>query len=281
MGKAKLEIHPDPCPNLPVELGPQQRGVGSWVPDQKHTFLADYVGAARGAMQKWENRVFIDPFCGPGRIQVEGEKITRDGGALVAWHRSVWGGAPFSHVFVGDLDGSRSEACAARLTASGANAKAFTGPANETVVEMIKHIPPRSLCIAYIDPYNLEYLSMGIIEALSKLKAVDFAVHFSTMDLHRNVDFELDPSRARFDDAAPGWRDALKHCSKSALPVEFFKYWCAQIEALGLGISTAMPLVFNNSGHPIYRLVFFARHDLPHKLWGDVAKSQNKELDLF
>lgn len=281
MGKTPLDIHPDPCPNLLVEMGPQQRGVGSWVPKQKHTLLADYIGAARGAMQKWENRVFIDPFCGPGRVQVEGESITRDGGSLVAWHRSVWGKTPFSHMFVGDLDGNRSAACAARLRASGANATAFTGPAGETVIEMVKAVPQRSLCLAYIDPYNLEFLSMSIIETLAQLKNVDFAVHFSIMDLHRNVDFELDPCRARFDDAAPGWRNALKHCSKSALPGEFFQYWCKQVEELGLGISTAMPLVYNNTGHPIYRLVFFARHGLPHKLWGDVAKSKNQELDLF
>lgn len=280
MGKKKLEIFPDPCPDLIVERGPQNKGVGAWVPNQKHTILADYVGAARGAMARWPNRVFIDTFCGPGRIQVEGEKITRDGGSMVAWRRSVWGGSPYTHMFVGDLDGDRASACAQRLTKAGATATAFVGPAHKTVHQMVEQVPVGSLCLAYIDPYNLEYLSMEIIEALAKLKNVDFAVHFSIMDLIRNVDFELDPARARFDDAAPGWREKLKNHGKSTLAPAFFNYWCEHIRGLGFDISQEMPLVHNNTGHPIYRLVFFTRHDLPTKLWGDIAKGSNHNLDF-
>ena len=29
-------VHPDPCPELPIERGPNEDGVGSWVPEQKH-----------------------------------------------------------------------------------------------------------------------------------------------------------------------------------------------------------------------------------------------------
>lgn len=278
--KFEVEIHPDPCPDLIIEKGPINKGVGRWVPEQKHVFLAKYVGAAREAMKKWPNRVFIDPFCGPGRIQVEGEAFTRDGGALVAWRASVKGGAPFTRMLIGDLDKDRAEACAARLRRLGAPAEAFTGPANETVHRMIRSVPESSLCLAYIDPYNLEYLSMEIIDTLAKLKTIDFALHFSTMDLMRNVDFELDPERARFDDAAPNWRTALKSISRSSLPGAFFNYWCEMIRIKGFTFSKEMPLVHNNTNHAIYRLVFFARHNLANKIWGDVAKSPNRELDF-
>jgi hypothetical protein len=51
---------------------------------------------------------------------------------------------------------------------------------------------------------------------------------------------------------------------------------------LGLGFkhSKEMPLVHNNDNHPIYRLVFFARHELPLRVWGDVARGPNRELDF-
>ena len=73
-------IHPDPCPTLIVERGPHDEGVGSWVPEQKHRLVQEYLTASRHAWKKWANRILIDPFAGPGRIQVKGEPFTRDGG---------------------------------------------------------------------------------------------------------------------------------------------------------------------------------------------------------
>jgi hypothetical protein len=42
-----------------------------------------------------------------------------------------------------------------------------------------------------------------------------------------------------------------------------------------------VPLVRNNQGHAIYRMVFFARHDLPTRIWSDVARGPNRSLALF
>lgn len=38
-----------------------------------------------------------------------------------------------------------------------------------------------------------------------------------------------------------------------------------------------MPLVPNDANHPIYRLVFFARHDLATRIWGDVARGMQPQ----
>ena len=198
----------DPCPDLPVERGPEQKGVGRWVPEHKHRLLAEYLHGTRQAWKKWPRRVFIDPFCGPGRIQVKGESFTRDGGAVVAWRQSVESGMPFTSMLVGDIDPVKASACEQRLKELGAPVRAVPGAALSTARLMAGMVPKSALCMAYIDPYNLELLSFSIIEALAGLK-VDFAVHFSTMDLQRNVEFEFDPSRARFDDTAPGWRESV------------------------------------------------------------------------
>lgn len=81
-----------------------------------------------------------------------------------------------------------------------------------------------ALTFAYLDPYNLEHLSFGIIRELAKLKSVDFAVRFSTMDLSRNVEMEFDPARARFDDTAPGWREnvSFQTSAKAGVSLAFF-----------------------------------------------------------
>lgn len=114
----ELAIHPDPLPALFVERGPGEQGVGWWVPEVKHTTLAKYISATRKAQVKFSKRVFIDPFCGPGRIQVKGEAATRAGGSMVAWQQSVASDCPFTLVLVGDLSPARANACEARLRAA-------------------------------------------------------------------------------------------------------------------------------------------------------------------
>lgn len=275
----------DPCPDLVIELGPDGNGVGQWVHEDKHRLVAEYLYATRyaWASPKWTGRVWIDPFCGPGRVRVRDEVGTRDGGVLVAWRESVAGGFPFTHVFIGDKNQERVEACAARLRALGAPVTAFVGVASETVPQMVKAVPRRGLAMAYVDPYNLQLLSFDLFRELARLRSVDIAAHFSTMDLLRNAEMEFDPGRARFDSTAPGWRNDpdILSVNRNRLPVEFFRYWERLVTGLGFSCSKEMPLVLNDAGHPIYRLVFFARHDMPLRVWADVAKNQGGQIDLI
>lgn len=275
------EHPPDPHPHLPIERGPDERGVGPWVPEQKHRYLTQYIDATREARRKFKRRVLIDPFCGPGRIQVEGETFTRDGGTVAAYRQSLASAAPFTGVLVGDIDSGRVHANESRLASIGAPVQAFVGPALQTVDAMAQAVPFGALALAYIDPYNLEYLAFPIIERLAKLQYVDFAVHFSLMDLVRNIDMELDPRRDRFDHTLPGWRTSvpLESLSKASLPAWFFGAWCEAVASLGFTVSGQMPLITNGRGQSIYRLVFFSRHPLPDRIWNDVARNAN--LDLF
>jgi hypothetical protein len=100
--------------------------------------------------------------------------------------------------------------------------------------------------------------------------------------LVRNVEAEFDPERARFDRTAPGWRAdvRIRATSRANLPVTFFSYWRQQVEALGFTHSREMPHVPNERGHTIYRMVFFATHDMPLRVWKDIAKGPNRELDF-
>lgn len=274
--KFELPHTADSHPHLPVERGTKDLGVGRWVPEQKHTLLAKYVGAARGAMNKIPKRVYLDPFCGPGRIQVVGETMTRDGGALVAARQALSYGVGYTQFLVGDKDPVRADACATRLTTAGAPAQAFHGPAVETVKQMVAKVPSSALVLAYVDPYSLEYLSFEIFKTLAALRKVDILVHYSTMDVLRNIDVERE--RKRFDAAAPGWQSALQGNNKENERLAFFNYWRSLVQGLGFNFSKEMSLIHNSNDQEIYRLVFFSRHDLPNNLWNDIAKSPTAGL---
>lgn len=272
----------DTMPHLPIELGRAGEGVGRWVPEMKHTFLAKYVEGTRRAREKFKQRVYVDLFCGPGRIQVKGETMTRPGGAQVAWQHSLRDDIAFTSCLVGDLDAARAAACAERLRGMGAPTTAFPGAAELTVDQVLAQIPKNALCLAYLDPYNLQYLSFNVIQKLARLPYVDFAVHFSTMDLRRNILMEYNPDRARFDDAAPGWRQHVDPLAfvRGDADEEFFVYWCGLVKKLGFSISHRMPLVRDDGNRPLYHLVFFSRHELPNRIWGDVAQGPNREFDF-
>ena len=183
---------------------------------------------------------------------------------------------------IGDLDNERASACSERLRAVGAPVRVFNGPADTTVNQIVDVIPKNALCLAYLDPYNLQYLTFSVIEKLATLKHVDIAVHFSTMDLRRNVLMEFNPERARFDLTAPGWRDHIDPNAfiRGDADEAFFNYWCGLVTALGFTISKRMPLVRGDGNRPLYHLVFFSRHSLPNRIWGDVAQGPNRELDF-
>lgn len=133
--------------------------------------------------------------------------------------------------------------------------------------------------MAYVDPYCLELLDFEMLKTLATLK-VDLAIHFSTMDLQRNVIIDFGKDVGRFDSVAPGWRDAGRAQGRGVRQVResFFDYWRAQLEGLGFAYSRQMPIVYNTNGSAMYRLVFFARHDMPLRVWADVARSPNRSL---
>tara|TARA_B100001105_G_C22397884_1_gene447685 strand:- start:3368 stop:4285 length:918 start_codon:yes stop_codon:yes gene_type:complete len=277
--RSYLLHYPDTHPHLDVERGPNDKGVGSWVPNNKHRYLADFIQASHGARANWPHRVYIDLFSGPGRVQVEGESATRDGGALVAWRQgAIQPNAQFTKMLIADKEPTRVHACCARLEAAGATVEGFPGVAAETVDHVLDRVPRRSFCLAYLDPYNLQFLSFEIIKKLATLQTIDFAVHFSTMDLARNVDMEF--RRGRFDDTAPGWSQAIdpSTMARSSVREAFFDYWCGLIKGLCFEFSEKMPLITSDRKAPIYRLVFFSRHPLANRLWSDVARSPNGEL---
>lgn len=276
-----LEHGDDPCEGLVVERGRKGTGVGDWVPYMKHLFLAKWIEGTRAMRGRWPQRAYVDLFCGPGRIQVEDEPFTRHGGAVIAWlHSRRHAKNTFTQCIVAELQEDRVRACEARMRALGAPVTALCGPADETVHRAFDLVDKRALTLVYLDPYNLGFLSWSLIETMARLPKVDFAVHFSTSDLFRNVERDFNEQGRRFDAVAPAWRQRVDEAAlyRGDADQQFFDYWCELIQSKGFIISERIPLVRAKRNAPIYHLVFFSRSPAPVRVWGDVAQGPNREL---
>jgi hypothetical protein len=122
--------------------------VGVWA-KEKHEYLCRYIDIARGARAKYLGHgkgkggaTYIDLFCGPGRCRVRDTGEWIDGGAVAAWKKSRDGGAPFTQVFVGDLNTLLREAAANRLRQLGAPVVEVDGAAVQSVQEVVAKLNP-------------------------------------------------------------------------------------------------------------------------------------------
>jgi three-Cys-motif partner protein len=263
----------DPKPGLPI------LEIGAWS-CEKHDLLRRYIGASSAARRKFSNCSYIDLFCGPGRVRVRNTSDEADGGAVVAWRQAADTRSPFMQVIVGDLDASAANSCGERLTVLGAPVSVLHGAAESTVEDAAKLASPRGLHLAYLDPYNLGHLPFSVIERLAKFKSIDILVHFSVMDLQREIDLDFDRDASRFESFAPGWRDHVdvNKLTQQRAREEFIKYWLGLVNKLGFSCSREKPLLTNSNNGPLYRMMFLMRHKLAEKLWNDIAKPTQSSL---
>lgn len=273
--KREDEVAIDPADGLPVMK------VGAWSED-KHVALSRYVDAARKAREKWSYASFIDLFSGPGRVMNRDSKTISDGGVLSAWRMSKKGGAPFNEIYIADADVASVEACATRLRSTGAHVQAWAGKASETV-DWVLDALPAGLHFAFLDPFNIEHLDFEIIRKLASRRSIDILIHFSVMDVQRNIGADYNLASSRLDAAAPGWRNNLRldALPKRAQVGAYLEYWESLVTDLTkMQVAQSKPLFVNTNKGPLYRLIHLSRHPLATKLWNDAAMPSSQQRSL-
>lgn len=260
--------------------------VGIWA-KEKHDYLCRYIDISRAVRLQFNRptnagATYIDPFCGPGRCRVRDTGEWIDGGVVAAWKKSRDGGAPFTQVYVGDLDTQRREAAATRLRQLGAPVIEIDGAAVQAVQEIVARLNPYGLHFAFLDPFNLETLNFGIIGSLSKLKRIDMLVHVNQMDLQRNLVSNATAEESAFDTFAPGWRDKVNIVrGQQEIRQSVFQYWRDQVANLGVWPSAEMKLITGSKNQPLYWLLLAAKHDLAHKFWATASNVEGQgKLDF-
>lgn len=264
---------------LPVEE------VGPWAEDKIES-LRRYIDISRSARAKWiapgrSGATYIDLFCGPGRSKVRRSSEFIEGGCVAAWKESVRGGAPFSKMYIADLDDERRNLAAERLRRLNAPVVELHGGAATAAFTVRAAAPSSALHFAFLDPYNLAAFDFSIVHALANFQSIDILVHISKMDLQRNTGLNIAKERSAFDAFAPGWRSHVDTTQRHpAIRRDVFAYWQKTVADLGVFPSTDMQLITGSKGQHLYWLTLCARHDLAHKFW-KVAANKSGQGSLF
>jgi len=245
--------------------------VHDWAKD-KHDRLRRYLDISRAARNKFltgraKSATFVDLFCGTGRARIKETGEWIDGSAVAAWKISQEGGAPFSEVYVADIEGERRSATVARLRKLGAPVIELEGAAIDAAATYVNNVNPYGLHFAFIDPYRLGALDFKIMQSLSSLERIDQLIHLSVMDLQRNLGNNLKNGKA-FDCFAPGWRDKVEqNHSQFEIRRQVVEYWKELISGIGKRTSPHMELITGSRGQRLYWLLLVANHQLAHKFW--------------
>lgn len=266
---------------ISVDDGLPAEEVGVWA-KEKHQFLRRYVDISRSARKKYlgpgkAGATFIDLFCGSGRSRVRETREWIDGSAVAAWKISVEGSAPFSAVYVADIDDSLRAASAERLRQLGATVIELTGTAVDAARTAVAAVNGYGLHFAFVDPFNLAELDFSIIQSLSILKRIDILIHLSAMDLQRNLSINAAGETSAFDTFAPGWREHVDRLhSQVEMRRRVVEYWRMRVAEMGVWPSTEMRLITGSKNQPLYWLLLAAKHELAQKFWETAANVEGQ-----
>ena len=261
------------------EVGPQAK--------EKHEYLRRYLGISSGARKKFVGNgkagaVYFDLFCASGRSKIRGTNEWIDGSAVVAWKSSCANGAPFTDIYISDIDEEKLSACEKRLRALGAPVHSIRACAVDAVEQMVAEASQYALHLAFIDPFSLEALDFRIIRSLAKLKRMDMLIHVSAMDLNRNLTANLVAQDSVFDVFAPGWRNKVNTAgAQYDVRGRVVEYWREQVANEGAWPSLKPKLITGEKNQPLYWLVLAASHNLAHKFWEVAANPQGQKELLF
>jgi three-Cys-motif partner protein len=275
---AKKEI--DPEDGLVVDV------VGPWA-SEKHLRLSEYIRLARGARADFVpprgtgGASYVELFSGSGRSRIDKTSTYVDGSPLVAYRAACDSGVRFSDLHFNDIDQEKTSALDTRIRAIGGAAVVYNKPADQTIDDIVYALNPSGLHFAFLDPYNLGFLSFDLIEKLARFKHMDMLVHVSVQDLQRNIDLDrYSVPGGVFDKFAPGWRTNVnRNQALRAFRADLMNYWLGEIRKLGTMPARGAELVVGSKGQRLYWLMFVAAHDLAQKLWNAV-RSPDGQRDM-
>jgi three-Cys-motif partner protein len=260
---------------------------GAWVEDKHNlVFLYDSLFST-GMKNKWEARVYIDLYSGPGIVRL------RDTGKL------LWGSPllalqvkdPFDkYIFCENkpeyLDALRTRA---QRISPKANISFIAGDCNEVVEAICAQIPMykkdyRVLSFCFVDPYDLS-IRFSTIRRISE-GFVDFLVLLALqMDASRNESNYMNPNNRKLDNFL-GQSDWRRRRSERTGSINFARF-VAEEYAKGMEGLEYRPVPFDKMKQirsdvknlPLYRLALFSRSSLADQYWDQVLKystSQHK-----
>lgn len=253
----------DPEDTLPVQC------VGAWA-EEKHDYIRRYIVAASGPASKFPERCYIDLFAGPGRAYIR--KLDRfiDGTPAIAAKQEK---VPFTRLIFCDKDRENAQALRARFH-SDQRVRVVEGDCNKKIDEIVRHIPPRALSLALIDPFGAKVMSFDTIARLARFERMDLIVHFPTNAIKRNL--EETPNYARHVDRLLGtdaWQAYVNDAKTVVHLMAMMKDRLAELGYVRGDDRLGVPAFKNDEGGILYHLFFVSKNKRGDAIWNSLLRT--------
>ncbi len=277
-----IDLADDGLPSL--EAGP-------WAED-KYRRVGMYAEMfATGMKHRWDERVYLDLFAGPGHVRIRGTNRIVMGSPLIALSLRD----PFDRYVFCDQDPNAIDALAARCARVNdrADVRLVRGDANEQLSEIIDHLPVhgvdrRVLSFCFLDPYRLN-IHFGSVRHLAENRPIDFLILLALhIDANRNIERYASEESGVIDDflGDPHWRarwDSAR--SRGATVVEFLaEEYSRRMASLGyipLPLERMVKIRSHDRRLPLYYLALFSRNERGLDFWDEVLKYSDDQLPLL
>ncbi len=264
--------------------------VGAWVEDKYRLVSLYETLFSTGMKRKWEKRIYIDLFSGPGLVRLRGTSRFLWSSPLLALQVKD----PFDKYVFCESDSAALDALHRRVQKYFPQADVcyVSGDCNTNVAEICSKIPKPSkgskvLSFCFVDPYDLS-VKFSTISRIAE-RYVDFLILLALgMDANRNLQHYLDSSNKKIDDflGLPDWRDKwmeqfLKERVK--FPQFLAETYAKQMETLRylpVAFHQMKPVRSDVRNLPLYHLALFSRHRLAYRYWDDVLKYSTSQMSL-
>jgi len=229
---------------------------------RKHYLLSRYMSMFATSMTKWEHRVYIDLFSGPGMCFNKDTAEFVQGSPLIATRYK------FTKLIFADIDGKNCAALETRIATGDAAIPTVVipGDCNDVIDRVIAEIPTKDcLTLAFIDPTGWQ-IRFDTIKRLTERRRADILLTFHVWGMKLNWD-SRNPALDEFLGVDSRWRTDLR--GKSPESWEFLQRFRNNMSGIGYARPPdAIDLPIHNSQNRLlYYMTLFARHPLAYDFW--------------
>lgn len=170
----------------PISLASDDRpaiSLGTWALDKLY-YLKKYCDIfSTGMKNKWEHRIYIDLFSGPGICIIENTGDEQHGSPLI----SLGSKTPFTHYYFVDKNKDYIETLKYRSQDYQSNKTFLIMDCNYAIYELLNQLPKtHAIFFTFIDPFNFE-IEFDSIKKLTYHKPMDLLITFHIGNLKRSI----------------------------------------------------------------------------------------------
>lgn len=265
---------------------------GDWS-ERKHQKFKYYTSMFSSSMKnKWDRRVYIDLFAGPGKWRIKRTDKIEPGSPLVAMSVDQ----PFDQYIFCEANSQSLEALKARTKNHfpGLDCKFIEGDANMKTGEILQAIPKfsrqrKGLSLIVVDPFKASELKFETVKRLSKIYADFLFLIPSAMDIRRNRHNYTRTDNHTIDDfiGTDEWRldwerRDMHKTDFGNFVADWFGKSMRKLDFIYTG-TDSMEIIKKdgNTGISLYHLAFFSKNKLAMVFWNETRKNTTTQLSLI